>query len=235
MSAAYFSAAVPEPFRVLGLTLRPLSLGRYRLLQRFECAFVADGAASADMPDLLIGVLICSMRCDEFLTWANSPDFAKDVRAWSARISPWPWVSRLPGMGKWWRRNHSFDALEKLQLFRRYVEEGSRVPKFWDEGSGGQGSGAHWAQGVEVALRAEVGWTKEEIDEEPLSKAMADYCKWLEAGGQIRLMTEAEIQQIENAANAPAAKILIAGREATEQELQAFLMAPASQGGANGP
>src|SRR5947209_6324366 len=177
-AAAYFSAAVPEPFRVLGLPLRPLSLGRYRLLHRFNCAFVSEGTSSATVGDLLIGALICSMRVDQFLIWANSSDFYRDVKAWGRRVSPWQWLARIPGLARWWRRHFSFDAREKIGLFSAYVREGSVVPKFWDEsgpGSDGSGSGSAWSQSVEVALRGELNWSAEEINEEPLSKALADY------------------------------------------------------------
>jgi hypothetical protein len=217
--ADYFLTAVPEPFQVLGLQLRPLSLGRYRLLHRFQCAFVADGEQSATMGDLIIGALICSMPVEEFLDWAKSPDFARDVRAWGRHVSPWPWVGRLPGIGKWWRRHWSFSSREKLILFGQYITDGSTVPLFWDETSSGVIGGGHWSQGVEVALRGEVGWSKQEIDEEPLSKALADYCKWLETKGAIRLMTDEEIASIERAKEAPPPVVMVYGRPATAEEM----------------
>src|SRR6185369_977441 len=101
MSATYFRQAVPEPFRVLGLSLKPLSVGRYRLLHRFDCAFVAEGEASATGADLIIGVLICSMRCEDFLRFANSGEFAREVRRWGRRCATLISVSRLPGVGRW--------------------------------------------------------------------------------------------------------------------------------------
>jgi hypothetical protein len=202
MSAAYFKAAIPEPFRILGLALKPISLGRYRLLKRFDCAFVSEGERTAKAEDLIVGVLICSMRCDEFLAWLDSRSFQKDIAAWSHQVSPWPLLGRMPWLGKWWRERNSFDLLEKIILFKRYIEASSQTPVYFDESDGLMTSAAHWSHGLEVTLRSELGWGTEEINEEPLSKARADYFKFLENKGMIRLMTDEEAKEGE--ANAAA-------------------------------
>ena len=50
---------------------------------------------------------------------------------------------------------------------------------------------------MEVILRGELGWSEEEINERPLSKALSDYFKWAENKGQIRLMTDWEIEEVQ--------------------------------------
>ena len=202
----YFARAIPAPFRILGLRLKPLSLGRYALMRRFGVAFVADGETNAGASDLLLGVLICSMRVDEFMRETNSTTLARDIARWSRSIgaSP-PWylcgkigrVLSATWVGRLWRRRNSFNLVEKIQLFQRYIKEGSEVPKYWDESPGGTASGSHWAHSLEVTLRSEVGWSLEEINEAPLSKAIADYFKYLESQGAIRLMTPEEINMPE--------------------------------------
>ena len=217
MEAAYFKAAIPEPFRILGLALRPLSLGRYLLLRRFDCAFVAESEVSAGISDLLLGLVICSMRVDEFLAAAESHELGPDVRRWGKRVCPQSWLGCLPWVGKWWRKNHTCDALEKMRLFQRYIAAGSAVPKYWDECEDQRVSGSHWSHGVEVILRGELGWSREEIDEAPLSKALADYFKFAENQGLVRLMTDYEIELIE-AAEAAAA---VQGPKPKVQSLEA--------------
>jgi hypothetical protein len=205
MSASYFKAAIPEPYRILGLPLLPLSLGRYRILKRFDCGFVADGETRAGMADLIIGVVVCSMRCDEFLAWADSPSFAKDIADWSARLAPTPWLGRLPILGKLRRRrpDYSFNVVEKLSLFQNYISESSTLPRYWYTESADSGAGQHWAQACETTLRSELGWTEEEINERPITKAIGDYFSMAESRGQIRIMTPEEvayIDQLEKAA-----------------------------------
>jgi len=179
MPSDYFSAAVPEPFRILGLALKPLSLGRYRLMNRFDVAFVAGKERVPTIPDLLLGVLICSMRCDEFEKFLQDDGFQKQVRRWGKKVKP-----------------KHFNVLEKIRLFRHYIEIHSVVPKYWEMDDSGDTSGAHWSHSMEVALRGELGWSKEEIDEAPLSKAIADYFKWCETRGSIRLMTEEDLELV---------------------------------------
>lgn len=190
----YFQAAIPEPYRILGLRLKPLSLGRYRLLNRFECAFVAEGEAKAGMNDLILGVLICSMRCDEFLQFLESKEFSKSVRAWGRKITSSPIIGHIPFIGKWWRKNHGFNVIQKIGLFKSYIEQSSKTPAYAQENeeTGGP-SASHWSQAIEVVLRGELGWTAEEINEQPLSKAMADYFKWAENKGILKLLTEEEM------------------------------------------
>lgn len=146
------------------------------------------------MMDLIIGVLICSMRCEEFLEFIESPDFSKQVRAWGKKVTSSPIIGRIPFLGKAWRRHHGFNVIEKIGLFKRYVEQSSRVPAYAQESeeTGGP-SGAHWSQAIEVVLRGELGWTCQEINEQPLTKAMADYFKWAENKGILRLLTEDEL------------------------------------------
>jgi hypothetical protein len=184
-AASYFKAAIPEPFRIFGVRLLPLSIGRYRLMARFGCAFVAEEESSATMDDLLLGIMVCSMRCDEFLAFIESGTLEQELKRWGARIR-----AEI-------KREEHFSLLEKIGLFQRYLTEASAIPQYWQETEAQGGSAAHWAQSLEVTLRSELGYTLEEIQEGPLSKAIVDYFKHHENQGSIRLMTEEEIQQAE--------------------------------------
>lgn len=173
----YFAATMPEPWQVLGLRLRAFSLGHYKLLKRFECAFVADGEAHATAEDLLLGVLVCSREPKEFLRMIESPTFKQDARAFGDSVG-------------------IFDLKEKCLMFADYIAEHSAQQPYWEEANEGKTSGAHWAQCLEVTLRSKLGWTSEDIDTHPISKAFADYFKLAESEGMIRLMTADEIAEI---------------------------------------
>jgi hypothetical protein len=201
MGSAYFTAALPEPYQILGLRLKPLSLGRYRLLKRFGCAFVADEEASAGINDLILGLVICSLRVEEFMRRLEDGTLKREVRKWGRKICPCAWMGLIPVLGKWWRRKYAFDVFEKEGLFSAYLRDGSKEPKFWDENKDGGTSGAHWAQSIEVILRSELGWTDEEINEAPLTKALADYFKFAESQGFVRLMSDEELRILGEAAN----------------------------------
>lgn len=189
----YFSRAIPEPYRILGLQLLPLSVGRYRLLKRFEVAFVADGEANAGISDLLLGVLICSMRVDEFLRFSTSRHFQRDIRRWSKRIFPSVWICALPWFGKWWRRTRGFNVLEKIALFQRYIADAQRIPRYTSRDNSPRTNSGHWSHCIEICLRSELGWSEEEINEAPLSKALADYFGYAESQGMISLLTDEDL------------------------------------------
>lgn len=164
-------------------------------MRRFDVAFVADGEASAEMGDLILGVFICSQRCEDFLQLAASGQLERAIRAWSRKIVPHPWLCALPIIGKWWRARACFNFVAKMQLFESYIREASEVPKFYDlTGESAGGSATHWSHSMEVLLRSELGWSADEINEAPLSKAIADYFRHLESNGAVRIMTDEEIQ-----------------------------------------
>ena len=197
----YFIRAIPEPVRLLGLRLLPLSLGRYRLLKRFDVAFVADGEAQASISDLLLGVLICSMRVDNFLGFVDQPNFNQEMKAWSRRLFPSVWLCALPWFGRWWRRTHGFNVIEKMQMFQNYIVEAQRIPRYTMKENSPHANSSHWSHSMEICLRSELNWTQEEINEAPLSKALADYFGHAEASGTVILLSDDDIAEaIANAA-----------------------------------
>jgi len=189
----YFTRSIPEPVRLLGLQLLPLSVGRYRLLNRFASPFVAEEPATANLPDLLLAVLICSMRVDEFLEFSVAPNFNRDIRRWSKRLFPKVWLCALPWFGKWWRAKRGFNVLEKLAAFERYIADAQRIPRYTMQENSPQRNSAHWSHNLEICLRSELGWTAEEINEAPISKALADYFRHAENSGAIVLVTDADL------------------------------------------
>lgn len=189
----YFLRAIPEPVRVLGLALRPMSLGHYRLLKRFQVAFVSDETATANVSDLLTGVLICSMPVDEFIAFASSKSFTQEVRRWSKKLFPAVWICSLPFIGNWWRKRHGFNVLEKMAIFQKYIASAQRIPNYTcTQNSPGKNSG-HWSHSIEICLRSELGWTAQEINEQPLSKALADYFRFAESNGMVILLQDADL------------------------------------------
>jgi hypothetical protein len=202
-----FSRDIPEPFQILGLKLLPLSIGRYRRMARHGVGFVSETKATADGADLLLGVLICSMKCREWDEIAASGDIAKIISDWMRQIKAAPpWYLRgkygkilsALWLGRHWRKHHSFDFLQKVTLFQRYIEDAQKIPKFLRKNEGGGMSACHWTQNIEVTLMGELNWRHEDIEERPMSKALSDYFKHLENQGLITILTDADFNQIHN-------------------------------------
>ena len=160
--AAEFEAAMPEPHIILGLRLLPLSLGRYRLLKRFDCPFVSDDKKEIGLDvlnkELFFALLICGLSVAEFRALIDAPKrLAKEARRFGKAA------------GKIIKRDPHFNLLEHFAAFKRYLEEGSASP--WvvvSRQDNSETSMAHWSSSIEVTLRSKVGWTEPEIDERPL-------------------------------------------------------------------
>jgi hypothetical protein len=203
----YFEQVLPIAPVVCGLQLKCLSIGRYRLMARFKVAFVCDGEAQASVRDLMIGVLICSMECEKFKQLSSQKDFSKQVERWGRKFGflP-PRYFSWPFIGKWLAKRVSdavvqSDAqylMEQMDVFQKYISDASKSPPYFDESRGGRVSGAHWSQSIEAVLREFQGWTKEEVDEEPLSKGLADFFKHMENHGMVRLITSEEMERSKN-------------------------------------
>lgn len=209
----YFRSAYPEPWQLLGVSLRPFSLGHYLKLHRLGNAFVSDDVETATLGDLILGVVACSMRShpdpdkDEFWQWLNR----KEPTTKAERIA-WGWRKLLCRVLKkqmptpaeldvhnWGRKIGVFDVSAKAQQFADYIAKHSECPRFWEEQASDKKSGAHWAHAVIHALTSKCGYTQEEAYNVCAAKALADYFKHAENEGAIRLMTPQEIEFIEKA------------------------------------
>lgn len=197
MDAAYFTAAIPEPYIIFGLRLLPLSLGRYRLLKRFGCAFVSETETEATVEDLMLGLTVCSMTTRDFIELIEDKKaFLKEMKRFGKRIR------------KEVKRDRFFNIHAKAGLFKAYIKDNSKCPNFWVERESDGVSATHWSVNVEMVLR-ELNYTSHDIEEAPLSKMLLDYFKHLENEGAIRLMADDECEHADD--NAKAFEALLKG------------------------
>lgn len=187
--AAEFQAALPEPRVILGVRLLPLSIGRYGLLKRFGSPFVeeqgvdfADKQLAEITKELFFGLVICGLPVSEFKALLQTPrKLAREARRFGKNACNI--IARTP----------RFSILESIKQFKAFLDEGSAMP--WHPmprtGTGNDGgeSVSHWSHSIEVALRARAGWLQHEIDEEPLTKALADFFKLMESEGTVDLIS----------------------------------------------
>ena len=164
MSEQLVSDIYPEPTTLLGKRLVPLSLGHVFLLQRFGC-YPAQGYSG-----LITGVIVCSRPVREVLPTLEDK--------WLG-LKLWVWGRRL---GK-------FNPFEKVLAFNAYLEAHSRRPELMPFDSFEETGlpGAPFLQHLRVCLLARCGWTREMIDEEPLSQAFWDYYTYWEIEDRVRI------------------------------------------------
>ena len=200
----YFDQIFQVPPTICGCQLKCLSIGRYRMMARFRAAFVSDEERIATPGDLLISVLICSMSVEDFVQFASQPDFRKQMMKWGSKWGFFPpKCFSWPIIGKWLERffgthtaESDFEGIAKeINAFKQYIFDGSKSPDYWDESPSNKTSAAHWSQNIEVVLRGNLNWTQEEINEEPLGKALWDYFKFMENNGLVTLLTPEQAKE----------------------------------------
>lgn len=194
--AAEFTAAMPEAHAVMGLRLLPLSIGRYRMMARHDCAYVREEEATATPEDLLFGAVVCAQRVDEFERKLESGELEKELKRYGKRL-----VKSL-------KKAKEFNLFFEMAKFKLYIEEGQQLP--WvvmEKNQSNESSPCHWSSSVEIVLRSKAGWTKEEIDEQPLTKALADYWKIAEAEGAVTLYSRDAADELQAMAEANGVKM----------------------------
>lgn len=172
---------MPEPHVILGLRLLPLSLGRYRLLKRFDCPFVADDERSLDLEiltsELFFALAVCGFPCREFEEHVADGTLKDELAEWSALLT-----DQIAS-------EKHFSIIEKAEHFKRYISEGSRIPwEILEKQTQCESSPTHWSLAIETTLMSKMGWTEEMIEERPLTKALSYFFKFMESEGAVKLV-----------------------------------------------
>lgn len=182
---AFGKAIVPEPYTVLGIKLRPFSLGHLFLMRRFGCGFAEDGDnVSVGIGDLILGVAICSRSYEEFLADLDSGELEKFVAEWGKEVQ------------KQIESDEHFNPVRRFALFHQYMKEGAQMPKFFIERDTKGESGLHWSHQILSILISECGYSRTEALNAPLTQCLNDFCAYAERQGTITLMKDWELEAI---------------------------------------
>lgn len=210
---AYAEACIPETFTVLGLRLKPLSLGHFLLMRRLNCAFASDVEIEISFSDLLVAVLICSMNYEDclaffdlpkikFWSWQNIKSFGT---AWyyGKKLGPTGYEIRLWGREfyRQIKKKKDFNLLMEAKRFQRYITEGSQTPLYYEgkHSDDQKTSPAHWSIGLYSFLLTK--YDHRTAMNLPLRQAFMEYCKWAEEQGAIELFWPYEEDMVKGLAS----------------------------------
>lgn len=176
MSAAFDRAAIEKPFKVLGRSLKPFSIGHEILLQAGGNAFARTSDSKPEFPDLVSAVRICRQDYNSAI---------KDVLYKPRRLSFRWWLKALKFI--------PFDfELEKLK-FRAYVEYYRSGPEFTRKADIQRSvSGSPFEYVLKVFLFTEMRFTPEQALNYPYCTAVSDYLTSLEMKGAIHIVDSLE-------------------------------------------
>lgn len=186
----YVEAVIPNPYRVLGVELRPFSIGHIWLMKRFNCAFAEENPnATGNIMHFFLAAAICARKFDEFLQFISSET---ELIEW---LNEW-----FNAVYKKSKQDHSY-LIEEFHKFKRYMQESVELPLYFesDSDSDDAESGAHWTVNIVSALTSEGSrYSEKELIDLPLTKVIADYFKLLESRNLISLMRDDEIELIKS-------------------------------------
>ena len=166
-----FEALIPEPFVVLGVRLKPLTLGHAALLMRFGGECWIDGG-ECGLDELLLGIAVCSS--DSF------DAFRSDIYD--------GWISkRIEELAK---KVQAGDSQKEMDLFTRYIQEGTNGPKMLFQESDRKETRSHAIQSLRVQLMRFFRIPQSEVMDVPVSVALWDMATLSEMNGVAKIWTE---------------------------------------------
>lgn len=195
----YYRAAVPEPWTILGLRLRPFSAGHLILLHRAESAFAIGGEASFE--DLAFAVFICSQTFESAVKCFSDPDLPKLMRAWH---------KKLTNRGLF-RKPRTIDLFGKSEEFRSYMDEGCKYPDYIYKGGTSDIGDVPAVQFVKAFLLSRTSMTESEFLNRPWALSIWDFLTIQSQEGHVRLCNEETIADAQAAA-ANVAKLIAEGK-----------------------
>lgn len=201
---AYSVACNPDSYTVLGLHLRPLSLGKILIFQRLGLPYFNDAKTEVDFYDFITAVFICALTYEEFqnlvnehpyklTSWENIKSLGKahrlsplayQVHKWSKEISKAIKVSK------------DFNLFVEIEKFNKYLSCINNEPDIIASDSNGNknNSGAPWTLGLITVLTGNLGYTFNEVVEMPIAKAIWEFYKYAESQGNVEFFDMEELE-----------------------------------------
>lgn len=179
----FYLAEIPEPVVLLGLRLRPYSLGHVILLHRIESAFVT-GDGPVTIGDLAMSVLVCAHPYKEALALLDEPRLDKFMLRWHARLTAPTWWLRLRGQSR------ALDLKAKASAFAEYIEAGSKQPYYSYDVSKQGKSQLETVHAVQITLMSKTTLTEAELLDRPWGRCLFDYLALQAMDDKVTLMSE---------------------------------------------
>lgn len=201
MDEAFYSVAIPEPTTILGLRLRPFSLGHLILLHRVRSAFVTPDEPST-LHDLALSVLICSLPYRDGCDLFNRTDLPKFFRKWHDKLAG---VSIWTRLG--FRNTRKVDYAAKVAEFFAYINSGSKSPNYSYAAAESYPIECPTVQLVKCALLREFSMPESELMDRPWAMCLWDYVTLRALDGKVRFEDTDRIAAARAAADEAFAKL----------------------------
>ncbi len=169
--ARYLQALISPSWQVLGVRLRPFSIGHYAILTHFENPYIVGGESSG-IEDLVFGVWVCGQTYADAIDGIEKEQYTEDARE----------------IGK--QAGNDFDLIEKVNLFCEYIADGTDSPDYWESDGNSKKLGAPAIGSIRVGLMKLIGIPPSEINDYPMALALWDLSVAQEMEGNISLVSD---------------------------------------------
>lgn len=194
---------------LLGVKLRPLSLGHVIHMQEQECIFISpvkvQMLTQEDKRDLLdnlqlitneliVALTICSLTYDDFNALCENHLWVEDRKAYITMqeyMSEWSeTVKQLGDKGE-------VNIVQSVQLFNRYLDEGYKMPDCENISRGEERlnespNSVDWITTLVETITSEKSVTVKEVIDQPLKLTFLQFFKLGERQGAIHFVSEEE-------------------------------------------
>lgn len=196
----FYLASVPEPVTLLGLRLRPFSLGHKLLLHRVESVFVCGGEITH--VDLALSVFICALRYNEACEAFNDRRLPRFMARWHAKLTGDTRIRRWLGI-----KPKPVDLKEKAEAFENYMAAGSKMPYFSYEDSRSGAAQLESVHAVKLSLLSKTTLTELELMDRPWGLCLFDFVGLQAMENKVTLRERSDIHDALDVANRIAAKL----------------------------
>lgn len=195
MDSAFYEVCIPEPTSILGIRLRPLSLGHLVILHRLKSAFVTPDL-EVSPHDLALSVLICAGTYEEGLRLFDDPPPPWQFRLWFWKLSRPTWLQKI-GI----RKPSPVNLAEKYQAFLAYLQRGMEGPYYSYDVAEAVEMDCPSLQIVRVSLMQAFGLSDSEVMNRPWSLCKWDHVTLKAIAGQLKMTNRDEIAEAQEIAN----------------------------------
>lgn len=169
---AYYKAAAPQPWTILGLELRPFSAGHLILLNRIESPFVGASNDEITWLDLAMAIAICSKPFEEGLALLNETDLCDQIGAWLAQYQA---------------AGGQLDLPAKVAEFGEYLNEGNETPGYLYKEGGSEIGDVPVVQVVKAFLLSKTSMSEEKFLDRSWALSIWDFLSIQAQEGQVTL------------------------------------------------
>jgi hypothetical protein len=194
--ANFFKAAVPDPWTILGLDLKPLSAGHLLLLGRIESPLVGASESEPEWMDLAFAVAICSKDLDGGIELLNHEGLSEEIGAWLSRIAS---------------ERGELVLQDEISKFLEYMRAGCSAPDYICKESGSDIGDIPSVQFVKSFLISNTTLTVKEFWNQPWALSIWDFLTIQAQKGHIQLCSGGAIAEAE-AMGAKLARLMKEGK-----------------------